>query len=206
MTDTNPSPDSGAEARIVVTTPEDVTAKALDSAAEQANALDLDATPSEQPEDPSESSAEENGEEPDEKKGKPPKGVQKRLDELTREKYDQQRRAEAAEARLEKALGLIEKGPQQQSPTFDPNGPPNPANYPEGELDINFFRDLAKYEVRQEIQAAKEEAVHQKNGERNRVPRGNCKVQICGLQRCCKSPELGSVTSKPRRIPDAGLA
>lgn len=162
MTDTNPSPDSGAEARIVVTTPEDVTAKALDSAAEQANALDLDATPSEQPEDPSESSAEENGEEPDEKKGKPPKGVQKRLDELTREKYDQQRRAEAAEARLEKALGLIEKGPQQQSPTFDPNGPPNPANYPEGELDINFFRDLAKYEVRQEIQAAKEEAVHQR--------------------------------------------
>jgi len=162
MTDTNPSPDSGAEARIVVTTPEDVTNKALDSAAEQANALDLDATPSEEPEDPSESSAEENGEEPDEKKGKPPKGVQKRLDELTREKYDQQRRAEAAEARLQQALGLIEKGPQQQFPTFDPNGPPNPANYPEGELDINFFRDLAKYEVRQEIQAAKQEAVHHK--------------------------------------------
>lgn len=161
MTDTNPSPDTGAEARIVVTTPEDVTTKALNSAAEQANALDLDATPSEEPEEPSEPSAEETGEEPDEKKGKPPKGVQKRLDELTREKYDQQRRAEAAEARLQQALGLIEKGPQQPQ-TFDPSGPPNPANYPEGELDINFFRDLAKYEVRQEIQAAKQEAVHQK--------------------------------------------
>lgn len=163
MTDTNPSPDSGAEARIVVTTPEDVTNKAIESVAEQANALDLDATPSEQPEDPSDPSTEETGEEPDEKKGKPPKGVQKRLDELTREKYDQQRRAEAAEARLEKALSLIEKGPiQQPSPTIDPNGPPNPDLYPEGELDVNFIRDLTRYEVRQEIQAARQEAVHQK--------------------------------------------
>lgn len=163
MTDTNPSPDSGAEARIVVTTPEDVTNKALESVAEQANALDLDATPSDEPEDPSDPSTEEPGEEPDEKKGKPPKGVQKRLDELTREKYDQQRRAEAAEARLEQALGLINKGPaQQQPPTFDPSGPPNPEHYPEGELDVNFIRDLTRYEVRQEIQAARQEAVHQK--------------------------------------------
>lgn len=164
MTDTNPSPDSGAEARIVVTTPEDVTNKAIESEAAQANALDLDATPSEEPEEPSDPSTEEPGEEPDDKKGKPPKGVQKRLDELTREKYDQQRRAEAAEARLQQAMSMLERGnvPDPQPQTFDPSGPPNPLNYPEGELDVNFIRDVAKYEVRQEIQAARQEAEHQK--------------------------------------------
>jgi hypothetical protein len=74
--------------------------------------------------------------EPEPKKAK---GVQKRIDELTRQREDERRRAEAAEARLDRALAALEKGtgvpakdskqaietedPEPQKPVKDANDP-----------------------------------------------------------------------------------
>ena len=73
------------------------------------------------PETPDDAAAE-----PEPKKAK---GVQKRIDELTRQREDERRRAEAAEARelrilaaLEKATGSKDKQ-EPQKPVLDPNNP-----------------------------------------------------------------------------------
>ena len=49
---------------------------------------------------------------PDEAK-KPAKGVQKRIDELTRQREDERRAREAAEARLDRLFGILEKPAKQ---------------------------------------------------------------------------------------------
>lgn len=74
------------------------------------------------PETPDDAAAE-----PEPKKAK---GVQKRIDELTRQREDERRRAEAAEARelrilaaLEKATGSKESEKELQKPVLDPNNP-----------------------------------------------------------------------------------
>lgn len=87
-----------------------------------------ESAPAEQPDDPTA--------EPEPKKAK---GVQKRIDELTRQREDERRRAEAAEARLDRALAALEKNtgvsakdtkqildesdPEPVKPTKDPNNP-----------------------------------------------------------------------------------
>jgi hypothetical protein len=112
-----------------------------------------DATPSEEPED-SESSTEETTEA--EAKAKPPRGVQKRIDELVRERSDAQRRADAMQAQLDRALALLERnGQPSQAPTEAQasGGPPSPENYQDGELDRNYLRDMARHEARQELAA-----------------------------------------------------
>lgn len=149
---TTPGETGAAEARITVTGADEIVAKAVEQETARNQSLDLDAIPETSGE--SDSSTDEG--EPE--KGKPPKGVQKRLDELTREKYDQQRRADALEAQLQELMRGQNPGPNPNTQSFD--GAPDPDQYPDGELDVNFIRDLTRWEVRQEIQAAKNEAVH----------------------------------------------
>ena len=57
---------------------------------------------------PSESATDHTEKSPGEPENKPPRGVQKRLDELARREGEAVRRAEAAEARLDKALQALE--------------------------------------------------------------------------------------------------
>ena len=166
MTDTSPPVDSGAEApRIVVTTPEDVTAKAIESAAKwQEPSLEQDEASPEEPPEPS--TDEDSDDEPDEKKGKPPRGVQKRLDELTRQRYEEKRRADALEAQLTQALQALNQGtPQQNQPAIDPTQPPDARNYRGGEADVDFYRDMARWEARAEIQAMVQQAERAKTVE-----------------------------------------
>ena len=105
-----------AEATLEPTAPEDKAAPAAEVKPEEP-------APSETPDD--------TAAEPEPKKAK---GVQKRIDELTRQREDERRRAEAAEARLDRALSALEKGvtkelqptgelKEPQKPVLDPSNP-----------------------------------------------------------------------------------
>ena len=170
MPDTSPPAESGAEApRIVVTTSEDVTAKAIASEEKwRVPDLDQDANPEagELPE-PSTDTDDESDDEPDDKKGKPPRGVQKRLDELTRQRHEATRRADALEMQLTEALKALNQGqpPAQHQPHIDPNAPPDPQNYRAGDADVDFYRDMARWEARAEIQSMLQQAERAKTVE-----------------------------------------
>ena len=171
MTEPTATPASdpgGAESRITITTPEMVMEQAIAKAESERSSLDLDALAGEPGETAEASSTPESGDdEPDEEPGKkPPRGVQKRLDELTREKYEERRRADALQAELQRAMSMLERqqgGPEPSPQTRIPaqTGAPDPAQYPDGELDLSFIRDLTRYEVRQEMESARQAVLHQ---------------------------------------------
>lgn len=165
-------PDTGAESpRYVGTTAEDLRAEALASMPQEepdespdtqgaTETADETAESSDTPADEHEDGGDE--------KPKPSKGVQKRLDELTREKYEERRRADALQAQLERTIAMLEKQQgQPQQPQADnapdPNAAPDPDQYPEGENDRQFIRDLARFEARQEI--AQQQAIQAKQRE-----------------------------------------
>lgn len=147
-------PVSGAEeSRITVTSSEQ---SPIDSPVVEIQ----DETP-EETGDISDTSTDESAEEAE--KQKPPKGVQKRLDELTREKYEERRRADAIQAQLERTIAIIERQSGAEKPVqHDVNAAPDPENYPEGDADISYIRDMARYEVRQEFEAQRALAERQK--------------------------------------------
>lgn len=78
-----------------------------------------------------------------------------------------QRAAERRAASLEQRLAALEtraaapqQGNDKAKPKSDPNAP-QPADYEYGELDSKFIRDLARYEARQEFEAARQETKQQ---------------------------------------------
>src|SRR5580765_254323 len=113
VVETKPDASPKEEVKPPESAPEDKAAPAAEKPVESA--------PTEQPDDPAA--------EPEPKKAK---GVQKRIDELTRQREDERRRAEAAEARLDRALSALEKplkettkvdDEEPQKPVFDANNP-----------------------------------------------------------------------------------
>lgn len=85
------------------------------------------------------------------------KSAQDRIDELTRDKHAERRRAEALERELEQ---LRPKAAPAQQPQADAE--PDPSAYTFGETDPAYVRDLARYEVRQEFEAqAQKQAARQ---------------------------------------------
>lgn len=84
---------------------------------------------------------------------KPPRGVQKRLDELTREKYEERRRAEKLEALLEQQARMLQsvmdRNGQAQG-TAD--GPPDPDDYSAGRFDPQYIEALTDYKARHAAQ------------------------------------------------------
>lgn len=101
------------------------------------------------PETPDDAAAE-----PEPKKAK---GVQKRIDELTRQREDERRRAEAAEARLDRALSALERpklevkddDQEPQKPQRDPN---DPESY-DGALE-KYVTDRASWIAKREVKAS----------------------------------------------------
>jgi hypothetical protein len=165
MTDTTHPETGAAESGITTQTYDDLAAEAL-----AGQSPDESETP--EPEgaiDTAENSAESSeppADEPDDEaeKPKPSKGVQKRLDELTREKYEERRRADALQTQLERTIAMLERASggeqpaEQQQP--DPDGAPDPERYPEGENDRQYIRDLTRHEVRQEFAAQQARQEH----------------------------------------------
>jgi hypothetical protein len=88
---------------------------------------------------------------------KPPRGVQKRLDELTREKYEERRRAERAEALAERNAAMLEQMLRQQSQPQGNAGPPDPDEYSAGRFDPQYIEALTDYKARQAAQGFMEQ-------------------------------------------------
>ena len=144
MTDT--LPDAGAESpRYTVTTPESLQAEALASMHQDDNETPepQGATDTANEAESSDPPADEHGDDEGDKPTKPPKGVQKRLDELTREKYEERRRADALQAQLERTIAMLERQSVPQQPAeeaTDPNAAPDPDRYAGGEDDRQIGR------------------------------------------------------------------
>lgn len=80
---------------------------------------------------------------------KPKQTAQERIDELTRTRREAERRAEAAERERDE---LRSKIPAAEAPKE-----PKPADYTYGVEDAAYVRDMAKFEARQEFEAAERE-------------------------------------------------
>lgn len=103
------------------------------------------------------------------------KGVQKRLDELTRQREDEKRRAEAAEARLDRVLATLERQagiqkaqPGEAAPEEDPE-PQRPSRHaiadPQAYEDalLDYAEQRAQWIARKEVRTATAEAEQRLN-------------------------------------------
>lgn len=143
LPDSKPGTSATSDVPVVETRPD-----ASPAATDKVTTEDVTATPE------SESSSAE----PEAKK--PAKGVQKRLDELTRNWRNEERARRIAEENLQKALALLEKGPQTKADTStdDPEPvEPDPSKYNDQNVynaDYReYFKKLARWEGRQELKS-----------------------------------------------------
>lgn len=91
---------------------------------------------------------------------KPKKSAKERIDEITWEKHEAIRRAEAAEAERERLAAQIAQL-SAQLPQQSDDLPPNPQHYEYGELDVNYIRDVTRYEIKLEQKAQDEQRAFQ---------------------------------------------
>lgn len=110
---------------------------------------------SEQPQQPSDPAAPDSEEAI---RSKAKERFDKRFSDLSKAR----REAELKAARLEGELEAIKRGhtPAPAQPAEAPSTPkpPNPADYPKGEWDPHYAKDLAKYEIREEQRIEREKA------------------------------------------------
>lgn len=153
--------------------------------------------PAEMPEEPAEPKEQE--------EERVPKGVQKRIDEITREKHEARRelereRAEAAALRLELER-LSRQQPQEEVRTLD-NGAPDPDKYAAGKYDPQYLEDLATYKVEQRFQAEQKQQLAQqkqryivaKEAEaRNNLPDYDQTVNVVMTHPVAQQPWFGSI-------------
>jgi hypothetical protein len=157
-----------------------------------------ESAPSEQPDD--------SAAEPEPKKAK---GVQKRIDELTRQREDERRRAEAAEARLDRALAALEKpvkekvvsseDPEPQKPVFDPNNPDASTVALE-----QYVQDRSAWIARREVKATLAEEEKKRADER--LADENKRVQESFKTRVEKAKEKYPDYSEKAESPDVQVS
>lgn len=88
---------------------------------------------------------------------KPPRGVQKRLNELTREKYEERRRADKLEAMLEQIIPrLLPQDQPQQTRQADQLAKPDPNQYPAGRYDPDYIEALTDYKLAQQFESQRQ--------------------------------------------------
>jgi hypothetical protein len=113
-----------------------------------------------------EDESEDEEEETPPEKPKAKKSAKERIDEITREKYELKRQLEEARRALE-SRSTEEKAPEpapvreqlsKEAPNPDAKNDKGEPLYPLGEFDPLFIRDLTKFSVEQEMNAAKEAA------------------------------------------------
>ena len=118
-----------------------------------------ESAPSDKPEDPTAS------DEP-----KKAKGVQKRIDELVRRENDERRRAEAAEARLDRALAALEKGVSKDAKQTIDEKDPEPQKPVKGDNPEAYDQALEEYiGARSSWTARREVAASLAEAEKKRV-------------------------------------
>ncbi len=129
----------------------------------------------------SEAENSESSAETDAEQHKPPRGVQKRLDQLTREKYEERREREKLSALVEKQAQMLEMAlRQQQAPAQRNDGPPSPDDFSAGRFDPDYIEALTDYKAqkaannlfeRQKQEAARNQYETQANETRNTIAR-----------------------------------
>ena len=83
---------------------------------------------------------------------KVPKGAQKRIDELTRQKHDERRRAD----KLANELEELRAAQEQQSQKVTSTGAPDPGQYAAGRYDPDYLEALTDYKVEQRLAKAEQ--------------------------------------------------
>lgn len=109
----------------------------------------------------------EEEEEVEEPKAKPKNRFQERINELTAKAREKERENEQLRIRLEETLARLDKKPEENTPkpvaqTQTNDGAPTPVDmnedgsekYPLGEFDPQFIRDLTRFTIKQETEAA----------------------------------------------------
>ncbi|TXH15353.1 MAG: hypothetical protein E6R03_07320 [Hyphomicrobiaceae bacterium] len=91
-----------------------------------------------------------------EKTEKRARGVQKRMDELTRDKYAERQAREALEKQNAELLSIL-KGQSKPAATSESDGRPDPAKYVHGEADAQFIRDDAAWIAEQRTKSMLEQ-------------------------------------------------
>jgi hypothetical protein len=89
----------------------------------------------------------------DEPAERPRPTAKDRINELTRDKHEAKREADAAKAEAEywRQEALRQQKAEAPKPPPKEDAEPDPANYTYGETDAAFIRDAAKYEARLEV-------------------------------------------------------
>jgi hypothetical protein len=82
-----------------------------------------------------------------------PKTAQERIDEITGQKHEATRRAEAAEAELER-IRAARKPAEEPEPKKNPDGRPDPEDYDFGIADEKYLEDLTDWKAEQAVQKA----------------------------------------------------
>ena len=101
-------------------------------------------------------------EEPQEEKV--PKGVQKRIDEITRQKYEVQRELErerAERAAIKLQLEQLQSNKPVEEPKTLDNGMPDPNKYAAGRYDPDYVEAVAEWKVEQRFQAQQRQVAAQ---------------------------------------------
>lgn len=95
---------------------------------------------------------------------KVPKGVQKRIDEITRQKYEAQRdleRERAERAALKLQLEQLQSNKPIEQPKTLANGMPDPEQFAAGRYDPDYIEAVAEWKVEQKFQAQRQQAAAQ---------------------------------------------
>lgn len=108
----------------------------------------------------------------EEPKSEPPKKskFQERIDQLSEKARLERERADALEARLAKLENPEPKAAEPEAPSNE--GEPNKDDYPLGEFDPDYVRDLIRFTHKQEREAAKAELARERAAEAEQEARG----------------------------------
>jgi hypothetical protein len=102
-----------------------------------------------------------------------PKGAQKRIDELTRQKHDARRRADKLENELD---DLRSKSYQQQSTPTPPTGAPNPNDFPAGRYDPDYLEARQDWQIEQRFQ--REQAARQSEAKDSSLSKAEDAIKV----------------------------
>ena len=87
----------------------------------------------------------------------PPKGVQKRINELTRERHEERRRANQLEQMLIEILPRLLPQETPKTPARNPLIPPDPTHYPAGKYDPDYYEAVADFKAASQVEAYKQQ-------------------------------------------------
>lgn len=196
----HPALSSSSDYPVVETKPDATPEKVAEAAPEEAEHTEESATPATEIEQP--------GADPEVKK--PPKGVQKRLDELTKQREQERARAEAAEKRLDEALKLAQKPEPKAEVVEETDAPVRPSRSDFTDDDAfysaqdKYADERATFIAKREIKRQQEEL--QKTQTENAIAEGQKIARDAYLGRVQKTQEQYADFKEVAESPDVTVS